>query len=578
MINKYLLGEGFSPKKSTSRKLEGTMRQLIWLQITDFKFYYLLGVVCLVMTHYIQSQLPAMAKNVAEMIGRGESFKDYYLLFFFAAGIVLFRTMSRLLYFFPARVFERDIRLHLVKKIEQCPPFRYRKFKSGSIFQTIFSDVEQMRAMVGFALLQLGNVIIAGLVLIPQISNFNDRLLLPLLPMFFSSLIFTIIVARTRKYSKAALDAQSLVQNNIIESYNGKETIKNFHAENSFVKNFNAFSFDELINFYKAGKGIAFSIPLIPLGVGTSLVWGAWIISSEGMSASSLIYFSGMTFLFLEPLAFISWIGVVFVSSAAAWDRVKELVEKIEEVSETELKLNDLNSNSRSDLSKVLYWDKIVDIKLEKQKRYVLIGPTGEGKTEILNQLSYLFKNNGLKVGYVAQTPYVFDDTLEKNLFLGSKLSKEKKEHAYKLLEVFGLSDLESNTEKLFKMPLGENGKRLSGGQIKRMCLVRSLLLDNDILVWDDPFSSVDLILEKEIIFKLDSLEVFKDKTLVFSSHRLASVKYSDQLILLDRNYGIKAQGETRSMLESNLVIQKFFEEQKIEKQEENKEISGVLK
>ena len=106
--------------------------------------------------------------------------------------------------------------------------------------------------MVGFALLQLGNVIIAGAVLIPQISRFNDRLLLPLLPMFFSSLIFTVIVARTRKYSKAALDAQSLVQNNIIESYNGKETVKNFHAEKSFVQNFNTLSFEELINFYKA--------------------------------------------------------------------------------------------------------------------------------------------------------------------------------------------------------------------------------------------------------------------------------------------------------------------------------------
>ena len=138
MINKYLLGEGFSPKKSTSRKLEGTMRQLIWLQITDFKFYYLLGVVCLVMTHYIQSQLPAMAKNVAEMIGRGESFKDYYLLFFFAAGIVLFRTMSRLLYFFPARVFERDIRLHLVKKIDYyCYSFQDFNIKTPVKYENI---------------------------------------------------------------------------------------------------------------------------------------------------------------------------------------------------------------------------------------------------------------------------------------------------------------------------------------------------------------------------------------------------------------------------------------------------------
>ena len=146
MINKYLLGVGHTSKETTSKKLQGSMAQLVWLHVKDFKFYYLLGVFCLMMTHYIQSQLPVMAKNVAELIGRGESFKDYYLLFLFAAGIVVFRTMSRLLYFFPARILERDFRLHLVRKIENCPPFRYREFKSGNIFQTIFSDVEQMRA------------------------------------------------------------------------------------------------------------------------------------------------------------------------------------------------------------------------------------------------------------------------------------------------------------------------------------------------------------------------------------------------------------------------------------------------
>ena len=274
MIKKYLLGVDYPSDPNAGKKLEGSMWAMLGTQIRDFKYYYLLGAVCLFLTHYIQSQLPVLAKEVAELVGEGKEFKNYYLLLFFAVGIVVFRTLSRLLYFFPARILERDFRLNLVKKLESCPPSRYRTFTSGNIFQTIFSDVEQMRAMVGFALLQLGNVVIAGAVLLPQISSFNDKLLLPLLPMLISSVVFTFVVARMRKYSKAALDAQALVQNNIIESYNGKETIKNFHAEDSFIKNFNSLSYKELFNFYIAGKGIAFSIPLIPLGVGASLVWG----------------------------------------------------------------------------------------------------------------------------------------------------------------------------------------------------------------------------------------------------------------------------------------------------------------
>ena len=178
-------------------------------------------------------------------------------------------------------------------------------------------------------------------------------------------------------------------------------------------------------------------------------------------------------------------------------------------------KLEEINPST--DVKKVLFWGKDIDLNLDERKRYVLIGPTGEGKTEILNQLAYLYKAKGQKVGYVAQSPYVFDDSLEKNLFLGSEQTEENRALALRLLKIFGLSDLEVDPKKkLFSMPLGENGKRLSGGQIKRMCLVRSLLLDNEILVWDDPFSSVDLILEKEIIHQLESLDIFKNKTLIF--------------------------------------------------------------
>ena len=69
---------------------------------------------------------------------------------------------------------------------------------------------------------------------------------------------------------------------------------------------------------------------MIPLGVGISLLWGALIIYQSNMGASSLIVFSGITFLFLEPLAFISWIGVVYIASNAAWGRIRRLVKKIE--------------------------------------------------------------------------------------------------------------------------------------------------------------------------------------------------------------------------------------------------------
>ena len=63
-------------------------------------------------------------------------------------------------------------------------------------------------------------------------------------------------------------------------------------------------------------------------------------------------------------------------------------------------------------------------------------------------------------------------------------------------------------SRELLILPLGENGKRLSGGQIKRMCLIRTLMGNAKFIIWDDPFSSVDLILEKKIMDELVRLRL----------------------------------------------------------------------
>ena len=88
------------------------------------------------------------------------------------------------------------------------------------------------------------------------------------------------------------------------------------------------------------------------------------------------------------------------------------------------------------------------------------------------------FITNDKKIG-------IYDDTFENNLFLGNKRTDELIKRAKKLVGIFYLNEIESNFSSLLTFPLGENGKRLSGGQVKRLCLARSLLIDTKVLVWD---------------------------------------------------------------------------------------------
>lgn len=544
--------------------LEKSLPGFIVYQLKRFWGYYLGAIVALFLTHWTSSYLPQLAKELAELVERGAESFNTTQFFWLALGIIIFRTSSRLLFFYPARVMEKDIRVDILNKLETTRPERYEEFPSGQLFQALYADTEQMRALVGFALLQVGNIIVGLSVLIPRLMEFNPDLVIALLPMLGGTLLFGAITAKTREYWRLGADAQGEVQNFIMETYAGKKSIKNYLAEASFLKLFSNFSWKELNYAYRAGVGVSVSMPLVPLGVGLSLVWGGFIIHAQDLGASALIFFGGYVFLFLEPLAFLSWIGVVAVSSKASWDRIKKLLNALDVEGKREVFLRDnpLNTEGDSFKGSVEFWDDALELDLKKNSWNVLIGKTGSGKTHVLNQVACLFLDKRISHSLVGQAPYLYNDTLQKNIFLGREPDQKEIDQAYDLLVLFGLDYLESSKEKLLSMEVGEHGKRLSGGQAKRLCLVRSLLSHGEILLWDDPFSSVDVILEKEIITELKRSDWLNNKTIVLCSHRLSTVRMCDHVYYLEKEKGLLETGSVDLLLRPNTKTYEYFEKQ----------------
>lgn len=547
------------------KRLDRSLTGVLLYQFYEFWPFYLGAFFCLWATHSIQSELPFMAKELADMVERGtESIRVSYF-FLFALGIIVFRTSSRLLFFYPARVMQKYLRVELLARLETTSPLRYKHYSSGQLFQVMFNDVDQLRALVGFALLQVGNIIIATVVLIPKISSFHPSLLYALIPMLLSFVFFSLTVATTKDLYRKNQDMQGEVQNFIMESYAGKKTIKNFHAEKSFIELFSSYSFKELMFFYRAGHRVAVSLPLVPLGVGLSFVWGAYLVGIHDLGASALILFSGFVFLFLEPLMFLSWIGVVFTRSYAAWQRIQGLVETFRGEGEAEKVLRANNPeplNGQSYRMVLDFWEKPLTLELPPHGMTVLVGKTGHGKTHLLIQLAELFRQQGQDISYVAQDPYLYNDSIEANLFLGRTPTEADKQRAYDLLCLFGLDYLSATRAELFNLEVGEHGKRLSGGQAKRIALVRSLVSDAKIILWDDPFSSVDVILERNILRELKEKQLLIDKTVLLTSHRLTTVRQSDYVIYVDREEGVIESGQSETILNRTGPTYAYFQAQ----------------
>jgi ATP-binding cassette subfamily B protein len=545
-------------------RLEFNFKDLIKDQTFEFKYYYLFGTLFLFFTHKIQSELPFLAKELADLVGDSKNSINVSKFFWFALGIIIFRTSSRILFFFPARVLQKYLREELLRKIQESNPIRYKSLSSGQLFQYLTGDIDQIRALIGFVGLQGGNFVIGLLVLVPRMIAFSSQLLWALTPMLVSFFIFTFIVSKNREFFKKTQEAQGEVQNLIIESYLGKKTIKNFQAEKPFIDLFENISLKELYYFYRSSLGISVTLPLISLGIGLSMLWGAYIIKMQNLGAGTLILFSGFIFLFMEPLGYLSWIGVVVSRSHASWKRLYELNEKLITVVEEEKTIQ--FSNEKLDLNefKFNFWEKELDLKIKLNQWNILVSKTGHGKTVLLEKMAQILKIKKATLSMVFQDPYIYNDSILNNIFLGREVTEPLRDDAKKLLKLMGLDYLDSNLDQLLNLEVGENGKRLSGGQQKRLALVRSILSEAEFILWDDPFSSVDLILEKEIFNNLKNLKILENKTIILTSHRLTTVRNSDFVFFIDKEHGLYEEGRTDELLLGNSKLYEYFQQQMV--------------
>ena len=311
----------------------------------EFKWFYLGAFTCLYILQVFQAELPERIRKLTQLMGHGELGNASVWIFVgLAVGILIFRTFSRLLFFYPARVQQKTLRMELLDLLEQVPPDRYHVKSQGQLFQVLFDDINNLRAFIGFGLLQIGNLIIAAWVLIPKLNQTDGYLWPAFIPLFSSVILFSIMTMINQKITKRMMDKKGEVQQYIIEAYEAKQTIKNYHREESFIQGFVNVSGQELALFFRASVGYAFTGPYVKLGLGASLLWGGLLIKNRGGGPSDLVFFSGFLYLFLEPVMFLSWVAVVVSQGFAAWRRVKELYFLLDTTSESEREMAHSNA------------------------------------------------------------------------------------------------------------------------------------------------------------------------------------------------------------------------------------------
>ena len=183
---------------------------------------------------------------------------------------------------------------------------------------------------------------------------------------------------------------------------------------------------------------------------------------------------------------------------------------------------------------------KKANLKIKKGKIIGIFGKTGEGKTTLIDLIvGLLKKNSGIikldneiieekisfsknSIGYVPQSPFLMDDTIENNIIFGRKV-KNKKKLLNDAIKFSQLKNLIKTLPSGIQTKVGNNGVRLSGGQKQRIVIARALLMKPSLLLFDEATSSLDVQTENEIMKEI--LKLNKITTILVISHKLEIIR-----------------------------------------------------
>lgn len=226
-----------------------------------------------------------------------------------------------------------------------------------------------------------------------------------------------------------------------------------------------------------------------------------------------------------------------------------------------------------------------ISISIKKGEKVAILGRSGVGKSTLVKLLTGTYTNYsgnisilgnvptekmlGTKISLLNQKPYLFDMTIRENLKLSLLDSKEEKiseeEIDKKIEESLEKAQL---TELISKLPDGintnvfETGSRFSGGERQRIAFARTIIQNNELLLLDEPTVGLDPKTEHELLKTI--FETSKDKTIVWITHHLNSIKYMDRIIFI-KDGNVEMDGSHEELYRTNEKYRKLYDMDNIE-------------
>ncbi len=365
-----------------------------------------------------------------------------------------------------------------------------------------------------------------------------------------------------KKINEKQMENNAQVTSYLVETLNGIETIKAFHAEDKaqaktdrlFVKLLRSvFKGGMINNAQQSLTGIVSTIG------GTVILWvGVVNVLNGNMTLGSLITFNALLAYFLDPVKNLINLQPTMQTAIVAAERLAEILDlELEKVQDEKRKLApaSLNLTIRIENLDFRYGTRRlvlenINMTINAGEKIALVGESGSGKTTLSKLLmnfypwekgeifigDYNLKDINLealrnRIAYISQDIFLFSGTIRENLELGNEDATMED-----IIEACRLSKADefiNNMPLRYETMLEENGANLSGGQKQRLAIARALLKKPDILIMDEATSNLDSITEKAIEKTINSLS--RNITTIIIAHRLSTIMRCDKIFVMEQ-------------------------------------------
>ncbi|MEW6718820.1 MAG: ABC transporter ATP-binding protein [Thermodesulfobacteriota bacterium] len=549
------------------------MRDLLALRphLARHRRSYVLSIAGLALSAVFGLLVPWMIRDAVDAVsaargGSGAAAERFHRAVAFIALLAVLhaacRYFSRRLLLVAAREVEKDLRERLFSHVIRLRLPFFHGTSTGEVMSRLTNDLTAVWLLLGPGLLMLIGTSITWL--------FAIGFMLRISPVLtgLSLTVGPLVVIVSREYGRAFHRQHREIQESLAsmnamlqENVTGIRLVKAFTLEEREEERFG----ESCRDYYRRNLAVARTSAkfhgaigfLAGTGVALVLYFGGRAVVEGSLTLGGFVAFNAYLAMLAFPTMAMGWVINLFQRGSAAMGRINEYLLLPPEAARPPdaiaararpplLEVRGLSFSHEGGRGEVL---KDVSFTVEEGEVVGLVGPTGSGKSTLLSLLAGLYAaSRGTifwegrdaaeepldalrrRVALVAQDPFLFSDTVLENICMAGEAPDPEKAREAARAACF-LDEIEEFPEG-FGTVVGERGISLSGGQKQRATIARALCAERPVLLLDDALSAVDSVTEREIFEGI--LSARRGGTVLFSTHRMASLSRCDRILVLD--------------------------------------------